>query len=47
MVTLEIIRVGQKEAITKVVTRKKIDIPSVDGKIIEGTNIGYITLSIF
>lgn len=28
-------------------TRKKIDIPSVEGKIIEGTSIGYITLSIF
>lgn len=46
-VTLEIIRPGEKEIITKIVTRKKIDIPSVDGKIIEGTNIGYITLSIF
>lgn len=46
-VTLEIIRPGQKELITKVVTRKQIDIPSVDGKIIEGTSIGYIALSIF
>lgn len=46
-VTLEIIRVGQKEIITKIVTRRKIDIPSVDGKIIEGTNVGYVTLSIF
>lgn len=46
-VTLEIIRVGQKEIITKIVTRRKIDIPSVDGKIIEGTNVGYIALSIF
>jgi len=46
-VTLEVVRAGQKEIITKVVTRKKIDIPSVDGKVIEGTNIGYIALSIF
>lgn len=46
-VTLEIIRPGQKEIITKTVTRKKIDIPSVDGKIIEGTSVGYIALSIF
>lgn len=46
-VTLEIIRVGEKENLTKIVTRRKIDIPSVDGKIIEGTNIGYISLSIF
>ena len=46
-VTLEIIRVGQRENLMKIVTRKKIDIPSVDGKIIEGTNIGYISLSIF
>ena len=47
IVTLEIIRAWQKEIITKTVTRRKIDIPSVDGKIIEWTNIGYITLSIF
>jgi len=46
-VILEIIRAGQKEIISKIVTRRKIDIPSVDGKIIEGTNIGYIALSIF
>ncbi len=46
-VALEIIRPGQKELITKIVTRKRIDIPSVDGKIIEWTNIGYIALSIF
>jgi len=46
-VALEIIRVGQRENLTKIVTRRKIDIPSVDGKIIEGTSIGYISLSIF
>lgn len=46
-VALEIIRPGQKEIITKTVTRRKIDIPSVEGKIIDGTSIGYIALSIF
>lgn len=46
-VTLEIIRPGQKELITKVVTRKQIDIPSVEWKMIDGTSIGYIALSIF
>lgn len=46
-VSLEVIRAGQKEIMTKVVTRKKIDIPSVDGKMIDGTSIGYIALSIF
>lgn len=47
IVELEIIRPWQKEILTKKVTRKKITIPSVDGKIIEKTSIGYITLSIF
>lgn len=47
IITLEIIRPWQKEIITQVVTRKKIDIPSVDGKILDGTNIWYITLSLF
>lgn len=46
-VTLELIRLGQKENIIKTVTRKRINIPSVDGKILEGTSIGYIALSIF
>lgn len=46
-VSLEIIREGQKEILTKVVTRRKIDVPSVDGKVVEGTSIGYIALSIF
>ncbi|MDD2916323.1 MAG: S41 family peptidase [Candidatus Gracilibacteria bacterium] len=46
-VILEIIRPGQKEVIIKTVTRRKIDIPSVEGKIIDGTSIGQITLSIF
>ena len=47
VVVLEILRAGQKEVMTKSVMRKKIDIPSVDGKIIDGTSIGYIALSIF
>jgi len=47
VVELEIVRPGQKEILTKKVTRKKINIPSVDGKIIPETEIGYITLSIF
>lgn len=46
-VELEIIRPGQKEIINKSVTRQKIQIPSVDGKMIDGANIGYIALSIF
>lgn len=48
-VSLEIIRTGQKEILTKSVIRKKINIPSVDGKILEGSgaSIGYIALSIF
>ncbi len=46
-VTLEIIRPWEKELITKTVTRKKIDIPSVEWKMIDGTSIGYIALSIF
>ena len=46
-VSLEIIRPGQKEIITKTVTRRKIDIPSVEWKVIEATTIWYITLSIF
>ena len=46
-VVLEIIRLGQRENIIKTVTRKRINIPSVDGKILEGTSVGYITLSIF
>jgi len=37
-VSLEIIREGEKEIITKIVTRRKIDIPSVEGKILENTN---------
>lgn len=47
VVELEIVRPGQKELLTKKVTRKKITIPSVDGKIIPETEMGYITLSIF
>jgi len=45
-VTLEILRPGEIEKITKVVTRRKIEVPSVDSKTLTGS-IGYITLSIF
>lgn len=47
VVELEIVRPGQKEILTKKVTRKKINIPSVEGKILPETEIGYFTLSIF
>lgn len=46
-VELEIIRAGQREIINKTVTRRQINIPSVDGKVIDGTSMGYIALSIF
>ena len=46
-VELEIIRAGQKEVLTKTVTRRQINVPSVDGHVIEGTTEGYIALSIF
>lgn len=45
-VTLEIIRAGELEKITKEVVRRKIEVPSVDSKTLSGS-IGYITLSIF
>jgi len=45
-VKLEIVRVWEKEIIIKEVTRRKINIPSVDSKILDN-NIGYIMLSIF
>ena len=46
-VHLEILRVGEKKAIDKVVTRRKINVPSVDGKILDGTDLAYIDLTIF
>lgn len=45
-IKLEIIRKWEKEILIKEVTRKKIDIPSVDYKILDW-NIGYIMLSIY
>lgn len=46
VVSLDIIRPGEKEIIKKEVIRKKINIPSVDSKILD-KNMGYIMLSIF
>jgi carboxyl-terminal processing protease len=45
-VKLEIIRVWEKEIIIKNIIRKKINIPSIDSKILEN-NVWYIILSIF
>lgn len=45
-VKLEIIRKWEKEILVKEVIRKKINIPSVDSKILDN-NVGYIVLSIF
>ncbi|MDD4150994.1 MAG: S41 family peptidase [Candidatus Gracilibacteria bacterium] len=46
-VDLIIFRAGEKELLKKEVTREKITIPSVDSKILEKTNLGYISLNIF
>lgn len=46
-VNLTIFRAGEKELLKKEVTREKITIPSVDSKILDKTNIGYIALNIF
>jgi carboxyl-terminal processing protease len=45
-IKLEIIRVWEKQTIIKEVTRRKINIPSVDSKILDN-NVWYIVLSIF
>lgn len=47
VVDLEILRAGEGHPITKQVTRRKISVPSVEGKMIEGTKIAHITLSVF
>ena len=46
IVSLDIIRPGEKEIIKKEVIRKKINIPSVDSKVLD-KNIWYVMLSIF
>ncbi len=46
-VELEILRAGEKGPITKTVVRRKITVPSVDGKILEGTDTAYVAMSIF
>ncbi|EKE29125.1 MAG: hypothetical protein ACD_2C00221G0007 [uncultured bacterium (gcode 4)] len=45
-VKLEILRAWEKEIIVKEVTRRKINIPSVDSKVLDN-DVGYIMLSIF
>lgn len=47
VVELEILRVGESAPIIKKVTRRKITVPSVDAKMIEGTKIAHITLAMF
>lgn len=44
---LEILRAGESAPIIKKVTRRKITVPSVDGKMIEGTKIAHVTLAMF
>jgi carboxyl-terminal processing protease len=46
-VKLTILRQWEGDFIEKTVLREKIKIPSVDSKILEGTQIGYITVNIF
>lgn len=46
-VNLVIFRTWEKELLKKEVIREKITIPSVDSKIIEKTNLGYIAINIF
>jgi len=45
-VVLEIIREGETAKMTKEIMRKKITLPSVDGKVLTGS-MGYIQISIF
>ncbi len=46
-VKLTILRQGEGDFIEKMVTREKIKIPSVDFKVFEWTQIGYIAINIF
>ena len=43
---LEILRSGEKGTITKTITRGKITVPSVDGKLLDN-KVGYIALTMF
>lgn len=47
VVELEILRAGESAAIVKKVTRRKITVPSVEGKMIEGTKTAHIVVSLF
>ena len=47
MVELEILRPGESAVIKKEVTRRKITVPSVDGKMIEGTKTAHIVVSVY
>lgn len=44
---LEILRSGESAPIIKEVFRRKITVPSVDGKMIEGTKTAHIVLAMF
>ncbi|MDD3302518.1 MAG: S41 family peptidase [Candidatus Gracilibacteria bacterium] len=46
-VKLTIKRVGEPNVFVKEITRKKIVIPSVQSKVLDGTNYGYIALNLF
>lgn len=47
VVELEILRVGESAPIVKKVTRRRITVPSVEGKMIEGTKTAHIVLSVY
>lgn len=46
-VTLTILRPGQEEPFTITLTRERIPTPTVEHRMIEGTEIGYVRLSFF
>ncbi|MDD2516177.1 MAG: S41 family peptidase [Candidatus Gracilibacteria bacterium] len=45
-VKLEVLRQGEKETLTFDITRRKVEVPTVEYKIVEN-NVGYIALNIF
>lgn len=46
-VELEILRVGEGVPITKTVVRRKITVPSIDGKMIEETKTAYVIMTVY
>lgn len=46
-VTVKILRKNEKDPLNKTITRKKLTVPSVASKFLTGSQIGYISLSIF